>query len=127
MQAGNRNLGGWVLITLMFMGALVVGAFVLARAQQRRDAMAENLRALNRRLEEKVRQRTEELHQQAIRDSLTGLFNRRYLDETLPREIHRALRESQELAVVMMPSVVTVRLGRGFRRSRPRCATWAPG
>jgi len=102
MQAGNRNLGGWVLITLMFMGALVVGAFVLARAQQRRDAMAENLRALNRRLEEKVRQRTEELHQQAIRDSLTGLFNRRYLDETLPREIHRALRESQELAVVMI-------------------------
>ena len=101
-HTANRNLVGWVLITLLFMGALLVGAFVLARAQRRRDVLAENLRTLNRRLEEKVRLRTEELEQQAIRDPLTGLFNRRYLDETLPREIHRALREGQELAVVMI-------------------------
>ncbi len=101
-HTANRNLVGWALITLLFMGALLAGAFVLARAQRRRDALAENLRALNRRLEEKVRLRTEELQQQAIRDPLTGLFNRRYLDETLPREIHRALRDEEELAVVMM-------------------------
>jgi diguanylate cyclase (GGDEF)-like protein len=98
----NRSLGGWILITLLFMGALLAGAFVLARANQRRDAMAESLRTLNRRLEEKVRQRTDELLQQAIRDPLTSLFNRRYLDETLPREIHRALREEEPLAVVMI-------------------------
>ena len=102
MRMANRSLGGWILITLLFMGALLAGAFVLARANQRRDAMAESLRTLNRRLEEKVRQRTEELLQQAIRDPLTSLFNRRYLDETLPREIHRALREEQPLAVVMI-------------------------
>ena len=102
MRMANRSLGGWILITLLFMGALLSGAFVLARANQRRDAMAESLRTLNRRLEEKVRQRTEELLQQAIRDPLTSLFNRRYLDETLPREIHRALREEQPLAVVMI-------------------------
>ncbi len=101
-HTANRNLVGWALITLLFMGALLAGAFVLARAQRRRDALAENLRALNRRLEEKVRLRTEELQQQAIRDPLTGLFNRRYLDETLPREIHRALRDEEGLAVVMM-------------------------
>jgi diguanylate cyclase (GGDEF)-like protein len=101
-QAANRSLAGWTLITLMFMGALFAGSYVLAQAQRRRDAMAGNLRALNRKLEEKVRQRTEELHQQAIRDGLTGLFNRRYLDETLPREIHRALRENERLAVVMI-------------------------
>ena len=102
MRMANRSLGGWILITLLFMGALLAGAFVLARANQRRDAMAESLRTLNRRLEDKVRQRTEELLQQAIRDPLTSLFNRRYLDETLPREIHRALREEQPLAVVMI-------------------------
>jgi diguanylate cyclase (GGDEF)-like protein len=102
MRMANRSLGGWILITLLFMGALLAGAFVLARANHRRDAMAESLRTLNRRLEEKVRQRTEELLQQAIRDPLTSLFNRRYLDETLPREIHRALREEQPLAVVMI-------------------------
>ena len=101
-QGENRNLLWWGLITLLFMGVLSFGAFALARAQRRRDVMAENLRALNRRLEEKVRQRTEELHKQAIRDPLTGLFNRRYLDETLPREIHRALREEKVLAVVMI-------------------------
>ena len=102
MRMGNRSLGGWILITLLFMGTLLAGAFVLARANQRRDTMAESLRALNRRLEEKVRQRTDELLQQAIRDPLTSLFNRRYLDETLPREISRSLREEHPLAVVMI-------------------------
>ena len=101
-QHSSRPLGGWVLITLLFLGALSAGCLALAQANQRRDVIAENLRALNRKLEEKVRQRTEELHQQAIRDPLTGLFNRRYLDETLPREIHRALRETVPLAVVMI-------------------------
>ena len=102
VRTANQNLGGWILITLLFMSALFVGSMVLARAHRRRDVMAENLRALNRRLEDKVRQRTEELHQQAIRDPLTGLFNRRYLDETLPREIHRALREQEPLALAML-------------------------
>ncbi|MGA9394051.1 MAG: diguanylate cyclase [Azonexus sp.] len=101
-QGQYRKLLGWSLITALFMGVLLFGTFVLARAQRRRDVMAESLRALNRRLEEKVRQRTEELQKQAIRDPLTGLFNRRYLDETLPREIHRALREEEGLAVVMI-------------------------
>ena len=99
---GARNLGGWLLITLLFLGTLTAGCVVLAQANQRRDTMAENLRALNRKLEDKVSQRTEELRQQAIRDPLTGLFNRRYLDETLPREVHRALRDNMPLAVVMI-------------------------
>lgn len=102
MQLASRNLMGWILITLVFMGTLFVGSLVLAKALQRRDAMAENLRALNLHLEDEVRQRTEELRQQAMRDPLTGLFNRRYLAETLPREIYRALREEKPLAVVMI-------------------------
>lgn len=44
----------------------------------------------------------EELRQQAIHDSLTGLFNRRYLDETLPRELHMAQRRKAPLSVVML-------------------------
>ena len=61
--------------------------------------------ALNR-LEEKVRQRTEVNYcSRRIRDPLTSLFNRRYLDETL-REIHRALRE-QPLAVVMIDPITS--------------------
>lgn len=42
------------------------------------------------------------LHYQSIRDPLTGLFNRRYLEETLNREIRRAERKELNLAVVMM-------------------------
>lgn len=44
----------------------------------------------------------DELRQQAIQDQLTGLFNRRYLDETLPRELSRALRLQDPLCVVMI-------------------------
>lgn len=42
----------------------------------------------------------EKLHALSIRDALTGLFNRRYLDETLPREISRAERSNSELSVL---------------------------
>jgi len=44
----------------------------------------------------------EELRQQAVHDPLTGLFNRRYLDETLPRELYRAQRQKLPLCVVML-------------------------
>ncbi len=43
----------------------------------------------------------EKLHIQSIRDALTGLFNRRYLDETLPREINRAERNNGPLSVLL--------------------------
>lgn len=46
-------------------------------------------------------QMRERLRNQAIRDPLTGLFNRRYLDETLKRELHRAQREHHQVGVIM--------------------------
>lgn len=42
------------------------------------------------------------LREQAIRDALTNLFNRRYLEETLERELSRAERENYPLCVIMM-------------------------
>ena len=44
----------------------------------------------------------EKLREQAIRDPLTGLHNRRYLDETLERELARAKRESYQLCVILI-------------------------
>lgn len=44
----------------------------------------------------------ETLQHQALRDPLTGLFNRRYLIETLERELHRAERSEQPLSMVML-------------------------
>ncbi|HOT68301.1 MAG TPA: diguanylate cyclase [Candidatus Saccharicenans sp.] len=43
----------------------------------------------------------ESLRQQSIRDPLTGIFNRRYLEETLQREFARARRLGQPLSVIM--------------------------
>src|SRR5438552_13665280 len=42
------------------------------------------------------------LSTQALRDSLTGLFNRRYFEDTLEREISRAERQSKPLSVIML-------------------------
>ncbi len=44
----------------------------------------------------------EELREQAIRDSLTGLFNRRYLDEVFEQNIKRMKKQGASLAVMMM-------------------------
>jgi diguanylate cyclase (GGDEF)-like protein/PAS domain S-box-containing protein len=41
------------------------------------------------------------LRHQSIKDVLTGLFNRRYLEESLAREIRRAARGDQPVGVVM--------------------------
>jgi len=42
------------------------------------------------------------LKEQSVRDHLTGLFNRRYLEETLEREIHRASRKNTAVGVIML-------------------------
>jgi diguanylate cyclase (GGDEF)-like protein/PAS domain S-box-containing protein len=44
----------------------------------------------------------ETLRHQSIRDSLTGLYNRRYFQESLEREIRRAKRKGSSLAVMML-------------------------
>jgi diguanylate cyclase (GGDEF)-like protein len=44
----------------------------------------------------------EALRNQSIIDPLTGLFNRRYLEQTLERECRRAVRAARPLAVLML-------------------------
>lgn len=62
-----------------------------ARAMAEQIAMA----LANLRLQEALRV-------QSIRDPVTGLYNRRYLEESLEREISRARRQHQPLAIVMI-------------------------
>ncbi|MDO8933656.1 MAG: diguanylate cyclase [Rhodocyclaceae bacterium] len=65
----------------------------------------DQLRAANERLQaqiDEIQRLQAALHEQVVRDGLTGLYNRRYLDETLPREIARAKREGHPLALVMI-------------------------
>lgn len=44
----------------------------------------------------------ETLRDQSIRDPLTRLFNRRYMEETLEREIHQAIRRRLPLGILMI-------------------------
>lgn len=44
----------------------------------------------------------EKLREQAIRDPLTGLHNRRFLEETMPQEMMRAKRHNHPLSVLML-------------------------
>jgi diguanylate cyclase (GGDEF)-like protein/PAS domain S-box-containing protein len=43
----------------------------------------------------------ETLHDQAIRDPLTGLFNRRYMEEMLELQLHRARRTGSSIGFIM--------------------------
>jgi two-component system cell cycle response regulator len=45
--------------------------------------------------------RFREVHQLAVRDALTGLYNRRFFDETLAREVKRAHRYDRSLALIV--------------------------
>jgi diguanylate cyclase (GGDEF)-like protein/PAS domain S-box-containing protein len=44
----------------------------------------------------------EALRTQSIKDALTGLYNRRYLEEMLEREVRRAARSEQSLGIIMI-------------------------
>jgi len=56
----------------------------------------------------------EVLRDQSIRDPLTGLFNRRYLEETLNREVHRAARNKHKICMVMLDLDYFKRFNDGF-------------
>ncbi|MBK8619590.1 MAG: GGDEF domain-containing protein [Anaerolineales bacterium] len=78
---------------------------ILAHDITERKLLENELKKTNEALEAKIRE-TEELkakvQEQAIRDPLTGVFNRRFLAESLDKEIPRAARENSPVAIVMM-------------------------
>lgn len=84
---------GSMLGTLVLLDDDVIGAetrtAAIAAAEQISLAVA------NLRLQETLRT-------QSLRDPLTGLFNRRYLEVSLARDLNRAIRNNQPLAVLML-------------------------
>jgi diguanylate cyclase (GGDEF)-like protein/PAS domain S-box-containing protein len=63
--------------------------------------LAQNRDRLQAQLEE-IQILQAELHEQAVRDPLTGLFNRRYLIEALTLEFSRALRGAYPVSLLMI-------------------------
>jgi diguanylate cyclase (GGDEF)-like protein len=66
--------------------------------QTSRNALLE----LNRDLETKVKERTQQLEEMAIRDPLTGLYNRRYFNQRLKEEISRSTRNGKPISVAYL-------------------------
>jgi len=63
-----------------------------------------DLKEANEELQKEIaelRQKIAELSEQAIRDPLTGLYNRRFLDEMLPRMLSQAQRLNYPVTVAM--------------------------
>lgn len=96
---------------------VVLLSFALAQRinverQLRYEAQSETLetaRRLNRELEDRVRERTRELetlnrklNELSVTDELTGLRNRRFLDEQLRQEVEWARRTGRPMAVAML-------------------------
>jgi diguanylate cyclase (GGDEF)-like protein len=76
----------------------------LVRDISLRKQAEEQLKSANERLKDHVTEveiLQQELLEQSIRDPLTGLYNRRYLNETLEREIVRARRENDKFSVII--------------------------
>ena len=83
----------------------LTGKLVVFRDITRHKNSERALQQMNQQLEEKLAQigkLRDELSDQALRDELTGLFNRRYLDELFSRELTLAARGDYPLSVVII-------------------------
>ena len=76
---------------------LSIAMFVFKRFAE----MRLKLEALVAERTNELRLKTIELERQATRDKLTGLFNRRYADDYLQREIERSIRDDRPLAIAL--------------------------
>ncbi|MEW6086458.1 MAG: histidine kinase N-terminal 7TM domain-containing protein [Chloroflexota bacterium] len=81
------------------------GRLIVFRDITERKDVEKQLRHANRRLQSQLIEigtLQSQLREQAIRDPLTNLFNRRYLEETLDRELSRAAREKYSVSIIMI-------------------------
>ncbi len=99
---------GWPATALCIFGNLVymmaIGITAYGRNQQlreTREALRLGEQTLKVKLDE-IQLLQAKLQEQATRDPLTGLFNRRFLDTIAPRELARCEREGLHLTVMMI-------------------------
>jgi diguanylate cyclase (GGDEF)-like protein/PAS domain S-box-containing protein len=86
------------------LGLLHVALEVDARSVRPARAAEQRLRAMTDRIGPALAnlKLRDALREMALRDGLTGLYNRGYLEDALSRELHRAERSKKPLAVIMI-------------------------
>lgn len=118
----SGNLSAWGQLVFVFANSLVL-AQKFTRALEQRGIVTTELQQLNLHLDELVRNRTaaleasrEQIEQQkhdleeanrslrllSLKDSLTGLWNRRHYDDVVQREWDRALRHQRPLSLLLV-------------------------
>lgn len=83
----------------------LLGKLLVLRDVTQQKQAALNLQAANQQLHNQlheIKALQTELREQAIRDGLTGLFNRRYFEETLPHELSRARRKGYPISILLI-------------------------
>jgi len=86
------------------LGLLHITVDVDARSQRPARDAEQRLRAMTDRVGPALAnlKLRDALREMALRDGLTGLYNRRYLEDALNRELHRAERSGKPVSVVMI-------------------------
>lgn len=108
-HASANTLAGATLCVPMMAEGATLGLLYLAYAQLAPDAAtAQVWRAHTQRVCEQLGlalanlKLRKQLREQSVHDIQTGLYNRRFLEESLPRELARAERENYPVAVLML-------------------------
>jgi diguanylate cyclase len=96
-------------VSLLCIIGLTLYLIVATSSAYARSLKLSDIRAKLRLSQQALQQQIEEIHvlqsqlrEQASRDPLTGLYNRRYLDATMERELARAKREGQPLNLILI-------------------------
>jgi diguanylate cyclase (GGDEF)-like protein/PAS domain S-box-containing protein len=86
------------------LGLLHIGLEVIAKSMRPMRDAEQRLRAMTDRVGPALAnlKLRDALREMALRDGLTGLYNRRYLEDVLNRELHRAERSGKAVSVVMI-------------------------
>lgn len=109
---------------------VLTGRVVVLRDTTEHMHSQETIQDANERLRaqlEEINQLQTSLREQAIRDALTGLFNRRYLDETMEREFARAVRDQSSLCIIILDVDYLKDLNDNYGHAAGDCALQALG